>query len=382
MNSSNVPSPESLKTRTSSKWKRFSPDVLPMHVAEMDYEIADNIKLLLLDRIQSSDLGYVGPSPELAESFAKFSLEHWAWSVDQTQVRLSPDVGVSGVEILRALTNPGDSVVINSPVYSSFYGWIGEAGLTPIDVPLIPGEPQWQLDLPNLEQAFRSGASVYLMCNPHNPLGKIFTKDELLAIAKLAKSYNVVVISDEIHAPLTYPGENFVPYLNVSDDAQETGICITSASKAFNLAGLKASILVTASKTMQSKLQKLPPAMHWRTGLLGALCATEAFNEPNPWLTEVIDLNKKSVVHFADLLTTHIPAVKFWVPQAGYLAWLDVSALNIGSNPAAIILEKQKVAFVAGEDHGKQYDQYLRINLACHPDSLKRAVLAIAACAN
>lgn len=369
----------SLKQRTSSKWRRFAPDVLPMHVAEMDYDIAENIKSLLLQKVSDSDLGYTGPVPEVAEGFVKFAQERWGWNVDPKQVRLSTDVGVSAVEILRALGLPGDRVVINTPVYSSFFGWIQEVGLEVQDVPLNEGINEWTLDLVGLEAAFASGAKFYLICNPHNPLGKLFTRNELISIADLAKKYNVFVISDEIHAPLTYAGEEFVPYLSVSEAARETGVCITAASKSWNLAGLKASVIVTDSAKVVEKLAKLPAALHWRSGILGAFAMGEAFSNSIAWLDEAIELNRKSRDLFAELMAKHLPAVKHWVPAAGYLAWIDVSSLAIGDNPALKIIEEQKVAFVPGVEHGKQYEQFVRINFACHPESLERAVKALAA---
>ena len=368
-----------LKKRSSSKWRRFAPDVLPMHVAEMDYEIADSIKRLLIEKVTNSDLGYTGPVPEVAEGFANFASQRWGWQVDPKQVRLSTDVGVSAVEILRALGKPGEKVVINSPVYSSFFDWIPEVGLVIEDVPLVPAEKSWNLDLTALELSFKAGAKFYLICHPHNPIGKVFSRSELEQIAELAKQYGVFVISDEIHAPLTFAGVEFVPYLQVSAAAKETGVCITAASKSFNVAGLKASIIVSDSAIVHEKLKALPAALHWRSGLLGAFAMGEAFANCAAWLDAAIAANLASRELLGKLIAEHLPTVDYWVPEAGFLAWLDVSSLNIGVNPAAKIIEEQRVAFVPGRDLGKQYDQYVRINFACHPDSLERAITALAA---
>lgn len=371
-----------LKTRSSSKWRRFAPDVLPMHVAEMDYDIAENIKQLLLDKVSNSDLGYTGPMPEVTEGFVKFAERLWGWKVDAKQVRLSTDVGVSAVELLRALGKKGDRVVINSPVYHSFFDWVAEVGMEIYDVPLQRSESSWELDLDGLENAFKNGAQFYLICNPHNPLGKVFTETELASVAVLAKKYQVTVISDEIHAPLTYSSKNFVPFLRVSEVAQEVGVCITAASKSFNLAGLKASVIVTASATMHEKLAKLPAALHWRSGLLGAFAMGEAFANGQDWLDSAIAAIQESRELLIRLLAEHVPAVRTWIPEAGYLAWLDVSALALGDNPAAKLISEQKVAFVPGPDHGSEYVNFVRINFACHPESLERAVKALAAYAS
>jgi cystathionine beta-lyase len=368
-----------LGKRTSSKWRRYAPDVLPMHVAEMDYEIADSIKALLQEKILHSDLGYTGPVPEVAAGFEKFANRLWNWNVDPKQVRLSTDVGVSAVEVFRAIGKPGDKVVINSPVYHSFFEWIQEVKMELVDVPLVPANETWDLDLPSLEESFRNGAKFYLLCNPHNPLGKVFTSDELSGVAELAKKYEVVVVSDEIHAPLTFNAEDFVPYLRVSDSARETGVCITAASKSFNLAGLKASIIVTDSAVMHEKLKNLPAALHWRSGILGAFAMGEAFSNCADWLDSAIATNQSSRDLLTALMAEHLPTVKYWIPAAGYLAWLDVSKLDLGPNPAARLIAEQKVAFVPGTDHGPEYDSFVRINFACHPDSLNRAIQALAA---
>jgi cystathionine beta-lyase len=368
-----------LKKRSSSKWRRYAADVLPMHVAEMDYEIAEGIQQLLLEKVKNSDLGYTGPMPEVNEGFAKFSQRLWGWNSDPKQVRLSTDVGVSAVEIFRALGTKGDKVVINSPVYHSFFDWVAEVGMEIEDVPLTKAESSWNLDLAGVERAFKNGAKFYLLCNPHNPLGKLYSEQELSDIADLAKRYGVIVISDEIHAPLTFEPRNFVPYLKVSDAARETGICITAASKSFNLAGLKASVIVTDSVIMNEKVAKLPAALHWRSGLLGAFAMAEAFSNGAQWLEAAIEANRESRDLLLQLLAAQLPSVKTWIPQASYLAWLDVSSLDLGDNPAAKILAEQKVAFVPGTDHGEDYVSYVRINFACHPDSLRRAVAALAA---
>lgn len=370
-----------LKNRHSSKWRRYAPDVLPMHVAEMDYDIASSIRKVLGEMVSNSDLGYTGPVPEVAASFVSFAQNRWGWSVDSSQVRLSTDVGVSAIAILRALGNTGDRVVINSPVYSEFYSWIKEVGFEFQDVPLVKAKPQWQLDLTALEEAFATGPKFYLLCHPHNPLGKLFTETELIKIAHLAKQYDVIVISDEIHAPLTFAENKFVPYLSVSEAARETGVCITAASKSFNLAGLKASIIVTDSQTMQAKINKVPAALHWRSGILGAFAMAEAFSNCSDWLDAANLQNQASRDLLTKLIVELLPTVDYWVAEAGYLAWLDLSSLALGLNPAAKILAEQKVAFVAGSDLGAAYDQFIRINFACHPDSLRKAISAIAACA-
>ena len=368
-----------LHQRHSSKWRRYAPDVTPMHVAEMDYEIAPSIKSLLIDFVQRSDLGYLGPVPEVAEAFAGFASRHWNWTVDTKQVRIATDVGVGAVEIFRALAKPGDRVVINSPVYHSFYEWLKEAKLEAQDVPLIRGHETWTLDIDGIRVAFESGAKFLLLCSPHNPMGRVHSAAELSQIAELAKLHGVTVVSDEIHAPLTYQDQTFTPWLSVSDAAREVGVVITAASKSFNLAGLKASIIVTQHPSMVAKLSELPAAIHWRSGLLGAFAMAEAFANCDEWLATAVEHNRAAREHLASLLTTHLPQLPFWNPQGGYLAWLDVSSLNLGDNPAQRVLDDHRISLVPGDDHGSQYTQFVRVNFATHLENVEATVKALAA---
>ena len=385
---------EELRERHSSKWRRFNRDVLPMHVAEMDYEIAPGIKSLLIDLVTRSDLGYLGPVPEVGEAFSGFAKRHWNWGVEPADVRIATDVGVGAVEILRAAGKPGDQVVVNSPVYHSFYEWIKEVGMQVVDAPLIRekvGGPTadnpdtfekpvtlWRLDLDAIEQAFKAGAKFFLMCNPQNPVGRMHTANELRQLAGLAAHYGVLVISDEIHAPMSYPGETFTPYLSVSDEAKATGVTITAASKTFNLAGLKASIIVTQSDEVRAKLATMPEAMHWRSSLLGAFAMAEAFENGDAWLKGTMMTLADSRKLLAAEIAEKLPTVDFHLPENGYLAWLDLSSLNLGDKPAALLLAKEKVSFVPGDEHGEAYGQFVRINFACRPASIRAAIDKIA----
>jgi cysteine-S-conjugate beta-lyase len=385
---------EELRERHSSKWRRFNRDVLPMHVAEMDYEIAPGIKSLIIDFVTRSDLGYLGPVPEVGEAFSGFAKRHWNWSVEPSDVRIATDVGVGAVEVLRAAGKPGDKVVVNSPVYHSFYDWIKEVGMQVVDAPLIRekvGGPTvenpdtfdkpvtlWRLDLAAIEQAFKDGAKFFLMCNPQNPVGRMHTPNELRQIAGLAAHYGVLVISDEIHAPLAYPGETFTPYLSVSDEAKATGVTVTAASKTFNLAGLKASIVVTQSDEVRSLLAAMPEAMHWRSSLLGAFAMAEAFENGDAWLKGTMMTLTDSRKLLAAEIAEKLPTVDFHLPENGYLAWLDLSSLNLGDKPAALLLAKEKVSFVPGDEHGEAYGQFVRINFACRPASIRAAIDKIA----
>jgi len=363
-----------MRTHRSEKWRGFPPDVLPLFVAEMDFPIAEPIKNLLVEMVSHSDLGYLSAIPELGKAFSGFAKRRWDWQVNPEFVRLCTDVGVGMVEVIRATTNPGDKVLINSPIYQNFYNWINETKVQLIDVPFIHQGNTWELDFANIEREYAAGIKVHAICSPHNPLGRVFTAAELSKLADLAKEYNVTIISDEIHAPLTFADYKFQPFLSVSQNAAEVGICVTSSSKAFNIAGLKSALIIAATPEKNQLLATMPQSVHFRSSILGAYAAVVAFNECDAWLDGAIATIESNAHFLKTLLNTHLPAVKYEIPQCSYLAWVDCSALNLGEDPAAVFLEKGRVAFNAGKIYGKSASQFIRINLATSESVLTEAV--------
>ncbi|MBN9150795.1 MAG: aminotransferase class I/II-fold pyridoxal phosphate-dependent enzyme [Micrococcales bacterium] len=364
-----------LRQRSSVKWRIFPEDVLPLFVAETDFPLAPPIQDALMAAIRNSDTGYTPPTSELPEAFARFADARWGWTVDPAQVWTTTDVGVAIVETLRRVTKPGDGVIINPPVYFPFFDLVAESGACVVEVPLSGGiDAGWSLDLAGIEEAFKAGARAYLLCNPHNPVGRAHSAEELRAVAELAAKYGATVVSDEIHGPLTYPDSQFTPFLSVSDAAREVGVCVTAASKAWNLAGLKCALMVTAGKPKEAIVGSMPDEVYWRTSLLGLKASVAGYRDGGEWLDGIIaslDANRRL---FATLLDSQLPEVKYRMPQATYLAWLDFTALGWGEDPAAHILEHARVALSNGPPFGDPGRGFARLNLACAPDTLTEAV--------
>lgn len=338
-----------LRGRKSEKWRRFPSDVLPLPVAEMDVEIAPSIKSALIDMVERSDTGYLGLIPELGTAFSSFAGDRWGWTVDPTKVRVAVDVGVAAIEVSRLFINPGDRILVNSPVYQDFYTWIKELHCEMVDAPMIEierdGIRTHRLDFEAIERAYDSGVKVHLLCNPHNPLGIIFTHEELTTIADLAHQYEVLVISDEIHSPLLYESEAFVPFLSVSENARKVGVTVTSASKAWNLAGLKCAQLVSSSDRIESKIRLLPEAVHFRTSLFGAIAAVAAYEGGREWVDELTrELDRKQRL-LNELLHERLPNTYLYRPYFGYLGWVDLRSAGLGDDPGKELLERAKVAF-------------------------------------
>ena len=364
---------DELRKRKSSKWRQYPSDVLPLPVAEMDFPIAPAVKASLQDMLDRSDTGYLGAFPELFEAFAKFSKSRWNWQPDTTQIRIATDVGVGIVEVMRTLIKAGDKVMLNSPVYENIWKWIPEINATLVDVPLTENELNYKLDLDAIEREYANGVKLHILCSPHNPVGIIYTRSELETIATLAKMYGVIILSDEIHGPLTFNKKDFYPFLSVSDDAKEVGIIITSASKSFNFAGLKCALIITESAMLKEKINAMPPALTWRASLFGAVASTAAYSESDEWLDGVLITLNENRHLVKKLIDTKIPTIKYRIPDFGYLAWLDVSSLGLGSDPAGQILERSKLALNAGILYGPKHSNFVRLNFGTSEEIINQA---------
>jgi cystathionine beta-lyase len=238
-----------LRKRRSAKWQTYPADVLPLTVAEMDFALAAPVADALREAVERSDTGYAMATPGLGRALAGFAASRWNWDLDPASVTAVIDVGVGVVELLRLLARPGDAVVISPPIYPPFFDWVAEAGARLVEVPLAYGDAGWRLDLAALETAFAARPAAYVLCNPHNPVGRVHTAGELAALVRLAQAHGVTIVSDEIHGPLVLPGATFTPLLTVPG-AAEVAVSVLSASKAWNLAGLKCAAVVTAAPRM------------------------------------------------------------------------------------------------------------------------------------
>jgi cystathionine beta-lyase len=365
---------QELRRRTSAKWRTYPPDVLPLPVAEMDFPVARPVAEALHAAIRRSDLGYASSRSGLAEALAGFAVHRWGWRVDPAQVTLAPEVGVAVVEVLRLLVRPGDRVVVNPPVYDSFFPWVAEVGCRLVEVPLGRTGDGWALDLDAMQAAFQDGARVHLLCSPHNPTGTVHRRQDLERLAALAARYGVTVLADEIHAPLVLPGRTHHPFLSVSPEAAGHGLVFTSASKAWNLAGLKCAAVVTADPATRRLVERLPEELPWRVGQLGVLGGIAAFREGEPWLEEVLGVLDHHRHYLAELLAARIPAIGYRPPDASYLAWLDCTGLRLGDDPSAVFLARGRVALSPGPSFGRPGAGHARLNMGTSRQILAAAV--------
>jgi cysteine-S-conjugate beta-lyase len=351
-----------LRRRRSEKWRAHPPDVLPAFVAEMDYDLAEPVLAALRAAIDLSDCGYAMPAG-LGETFARFAEARHGWTVDPGRVHLVPDV-MAGVDvILRLATEPGDGVVINTPVYPPFFEHITGAHRRVVEVPLIRVDGQWELDFAGLETAFAAGARGYLLCNPHNPTGRVFSAADLGRIASLAEQYGVFVLSDEIHASLTLPGARHTPFVSLGGVAAEQGVTLASASKAFNIAGLKGAVAVAGSASGQRLLTRLPSSCQFGAGLFGVLGSLAAWSAGDEWLDALVAQLDHARTEFGRLLRQRLPEAGYVPPEASFLAWVDCARLGLGPEPAEVFLDRGRVAVGRGLNFGPPGDGFVRVTI-------------------
>ncbi len=374
-----------LQRRTSEKWRHYPEAVLPLWVAEMDVPLAEPIERALVDAARIGDLGYA-IAGRYIEALTAFAARHWGWTdLDPSRTRPVANVMSGVAAAIAAMTEPGDSVVVNCPVYPPFYSYTENSGRVVDEAPL---GTDGRLDLATLEAAFeraraRSTRPAYLLCNPHNPTGTLHRRDELTSVLELAAQYGLRVISDEIHAPLVLRGE-FTPLLRLA--GAERAVAVLSASKAFNLAGAPAALLVTGTNSadvIESLNHRVVPG----PSHLGVIAQSAALNSADDWLDSLLgDLRVRQDL-LENLLETHLAGAHYQPGDATYLAWLDVRALGLPfsgeeargqmasvSGPAAFFLEHARVAVSDGAAFGTGGNGHVRLNFATTEAILREAI--------
>jgi cystathionine beta-lyase len=379
---------EQLRKRTSMKWRQYPQDVLPLWVAEMDVPLAQPIASAVHEAIDLGDTGYPAGTA-YAEAFAEFAAERWGWmNVEIARTAVVPGVMGGVVEALRLISHPGDVVIVTPPVYAPFYAFAAHAGWQVSEAPL---GSDGRLDFASLDRAFVaaraiSDSPVLLLSNPQNPTGVVHTRQELERLAALAHHHGIRVISDEIHAPLVLAGAEFTPYLSV--DGTSDGFAVVSASKGWNLAGLKAALLI-AGEASVDELAKLPEEVSHGPSHVGVLAHSIAFREGGEWLDALLAGLDENREHLALLIEQNLPSTRLVRPEATYLAWLDCTSLGLEphedqqglrtavdlAGPAEFFVRNARVAVSSGHVFGAGGRGHVRINFATSPAILTEAVV-------
>ncbi|GAA2023926.1 aminotransferase class I/II-fold pyridoxal phosphate-dependent enzyme [Terrabacter terrae] len=373
-----VPLDDLRRSRTSVKWGVFGPDVIPMWIAEMDSAPCQAIVEAVSAAVGRGDTGYALTEAYAAE-VASFADAEWGWAFDPQSTTRVADVLTGVTHLLRLFTDDGGPVVVSPPVYNAFYDVIAACGRRVVEAPLGPDH---RLELDRLAAVFAEVTAgghraAYLLSNPHNPTGTVHSPGELAELARVADAHGVRVVSDEIHGPLVLPPSTFTPYLSLP--GTERGVTVTSASKAWNLAGLKAAIVVPGAEAV-ADLRRLHPFVTFGASHLGVIAQTAAFRDGREWVHRLaceLDANRRLL---GRLVAEQLPGVRLVAPESTYLAWLDLRVLGLGDDPAAELVRRARVALSSGPTFGSGGAGHARLNFGTSPEIIREAIDRIAAC--
>ncbi|MFZ1286709.1 MAG: aminotransferase class I/II-fold pyridoxal phosphate-dependent enzyme [Candidatus Phosphoribacter sp.] len=386
-----IRTPESLRARRSLKWTAFPPDVLPMWVAEMDFPVCRAVTAALERAVAAESFGYPSPvvAKEVAEATASWLAGRHGWAASTgasgshgssgstLEVHIVSDV-MHGVDLgIRHFSGPDDPVVIPAPVYRPFFDVVRSTGRPQLTLPMAWDSERWTFDLEAIDAALAAGGRTVLICSPQNPLGRVFDRAELAGLSAVVEHHGARVISDEIHAPLTFTRPH-TPYAACSPEAAAHTITVVSASKAWNLPGLKCAQVITSNAADTATWRAIP---FWETvgvSTLGMEATIAAYRQGGEWLAEVT----ATLAEHAGLVAD---AVEGWqgvttVPNEGtYLQWLDFGGLGLDVEPAAWLLDQARVALTGGVPFGGAPHRYARLNFATTRPLLEQGLEQIGA---
>jgi len=368
---------EILKQRKSEKWHTYPPEILPAWVAEMDFPLAEPIHHVLQTAVDRWDLGYPIELKDtgLPEAFAERMDDRFGWRIDPGRIEILSEV-VQGMYVaLEAYSGKGDGVVVQTPIYAPFLSACRETDRRLVENRLVRGRDGYEIDFDALRASVDRDTRVFLLCNPHNPTGRVYRRDELEQLAEIALANDLVVVTDEIHCDLTFDGLHHIPFATLSPEVEARTVTLNSASKAFNIPGLRTAVAHFGSEDLQERFNgRFPRHIRGGIGVLGLYASIAAWRDSQPWLDEVVPYLQANRDHLYDLLTKRIPQLVPSKPEGTYLMWVDASGLGLSGSPANHFLREGKVALSEGRIFGPGWGKHLRINFATSREILEQVV--------
>ncbi|MEV6829420.1 aminotransferase class I/II-fold pyridoxal phosphate-dependent enzyme [Amycolatopsis sp. NPDC051102] len=352
-----------LRFRPGVKWSSPAPDVLPASIADMDFPVAEPILASVRGYLDLGDLGYpdwtVG-SP-LRRAFAQRMNARYGWLPAEEHVREFTDVTHALRTMLELSTRPGDGVALHTPAFGPFPQMIAQLGRRLVPLPMTGTPAGWAFDADDFaRRAAREKCRALVLVNPHNPTGRVFTRAELLALGEIAERHGLTVISDDLHADLTFAPHRHLPFASLDPALEARTVTIYGASKAYNVAGMRCAVAHVGPSALREKLAALPPGPN--VNVLGMRATLAAWTEASDWLDTVVgylDHNRRLI---AGVLAERLPEIRYRMPEATYLAWLDCRALGWGDDPAGYFLERARVELYAGTKYNPGGDGFVRLN--------------------
>lgn len=369
-----------LRNTDSKKWNFYPEDVIPMWIADTDFKCPKPITDALVQRAEIGIFGY----PYLTNSF-NLAVQNWMrkrfnWNIEENWVEYVVAVVPGLVNAIQAFTNPGDKVLINSPVYHPFHSIIGNCGRTKIISSLIYKDGTWSLDFEDMENKLRdTRVKLFLLCNPHNPVGRVYTREELMRIAKMCLENNVIVVSDEIHSDLVYEGHTHIPFSSLSDEIRENSLTFINPSKTFNVPGLRTAAAIVPNKKLRDTFSNTLESNRANCrNSFGLIAFETAYNQCDYYADQMVKYLQSNFEYLLKYFTEKIPKIKVSKAEATYLIWLDCSELDMSPEELSdFMVRNAKVAMNSGSSFGKEGNNFMRMNIACPKSTLEEALRRI-----
>ena len=363
----NAISLEALRRRRGAKWNRYPPDVLPAWVADMDFDMAEPIRAGLARMMEANDLGYAAKLPEsgLPEAFAAFAARRFpGWEVAPERVIAIADI-VQGIHIaLEAYTRPGDGVCTLTPVYPPFLQAVAHTGRRLDHCTMVRAGDRYEIDFDALRAAIDERTRLLLLCTPHNPLGRVFDREELEELARIAIERDLVVVADEIHADVVYRGFRHIPFASLGADVEARTVTMTSATKSFNIAGLRCAVVAFGSDALAQRFDAWPERIRGAVSSFGMEATRIAWTECDEWLEALLAHLEGNRDFLHSFLAERLPGIRMRLPAATYLGWLDCRDFGLDPDPYQWFLDRARVGFNDGRDFGDGGEGHVRINFA------------------
>ncbi len=370
---------DDLREQGSLKWTAYGGDAIGAFVAEMDFGVAPPITKALHAAVERGTFGYLPPALRagLAAACARWYERRYGWSVDPATVQPVADVLAGFTLVIEHFSRPESPIILPTPAYMPFRTLPPRHGRRVIEVPMALDGDRYVMDLDGIDRAFRAGGHLLVICNPHNPTGRVFTVEELRKVTEVVDRHGGRVFSDEIHAPLTYPGHPHVPYASTSETAAAHTITATSASKAWNLSGLKCGQLILTSRSDIDTWRRIGEGLEYSPSTLGVIANAAAYHSGRRWLDDVLTYLDGNRLALRDLLGKFLPQIHYTPPEGTYLAWLDCRDLGVAT-PAAFMLDAAGIAVIDGAECGEGGRGHVRFNFATPRPIIEQAVARLA----
>jgi cystathionine beta-lyase len=359
------------RSTESNKWHKFPPDVLPLWVADMDFPSPEPVIRALRERVEHGFFGYGAEQPEFHEVTCERLLKRYGWKVQPEALVLLPGVIAGFNMAARAIAGPGDGILMQLPVYPPILRLPDNVKMSRDGADLVRGpDGRYTIDLDAVERAITARTRMFLLCNPHNPVGRVFTREELARLAAICLRRGLVICADEIHGDLVYPGHQHVPIASLDPEIEARTVTLMAPSKTFNLAGLRCAVAVIPNQALREKFVASRLDMVQTPNILGYTAMVAAYRDGQPWLDELLRYLESNRDFLVKHVRANFPGIEVGVPEATYLAWLDCRGAGIPNNdPFTFFLERGKVSFNDGATFGRGGQGFVRLNFGC-PRSL------------